>query len=404
MADVTIVIPAYNEEKYVAQAIESVCAQSYEDWELIVIDDGSKDATADIARRYVSRDSRIRLVQQPNSGLAAARNRGFIEASKTSSFFNFLDSDDKLEVDAISSLRSVLLNDTNAILAYGFASFIDERDALIFPGFLPESFVRRRRLVGGAIVFTPWDEPTSFEQLIYENCIRTPGAALIPRSTLDNLGLFDGTSTGVEDWDFWIRASLLGSIAAFPGVVLRYRVRESSMSTNRPLMLSGEIRLRRKMMLCTELSESRRKLAFAVYHHHFTVHTHHLVEVHTYLAQCLASGMTQPFATVQPEGYVKEAREAAKRELVLIDSLMDDPATAIFLLQNVGSTTPSRQLSRTDIEAVKRALERLNRQEMEKRWRDAKGLLRQGKPIPAIRNLFRIVALALRHINARKPA
>ena len=86
---VSVIIPVYNREKYLAEAIESVLAQTYRPIEVIVVDDGSTDGSADIAKRF---GSPVRYYFQPNSGAGAARNRGIAVAR--GSFLAFLDSDD----------------------------------------------------------------------------------------------------------------------------------------------------------------------------------------------------------------------------------------------------------------------------------------------------------------------
>ena len=71
---VSIITPMYNGEKYVSQTIESVLAQTYQNWEMIIVDDGSKDASSQIVKKYSIEDNRIKLVHQQNAGSAAARN------------------------------------------------------------------------------------------------------------------------------------------------------------------------------------------------------------------------------------------------------------------------------------------------------------------------------------------
>ena len=97
---VSVIIPVYNAERYLAEAIESVLAQTYRPIEVIIVDDGSTDSSADIAKRY---NSLVRYFFQPNSGLAAARNKGISQAK--GSFFAFLDVTDPEPPAADSPLR-----------------------------------------------------------------------------------------------------------------------------------------------------------------------------------------------------------------------------------------------------------------------------------------------------------
>src|SRR5262249_23306047 len=89
---VSIIMPAYNAGKYIADSIQSVLAQTYSDWELIVVDDGSADNTASIVQQFVTRDSRINYFFQENGRLGKARNTGIKEAR--GALIAFLDSDD----------------------------------------------------------------------------------------------------------------------------------------------------------------------------------------------------------------------------------------------------------------------------------------------------------------------
>src|SRR5215212_4087832 len=96
---VSVVIPCYNQAHFLPEAIESVLSQSYEEFEVLVVDDGSKDETAQVASQYVSTDPRVRVIRQENRGLAGARNRGLAEAQ--GEYVVFLDSDDRLLKEAL---------------------------------------------------------------------------------------------------------------------------------------------------------------------------------------------------------------------------------------------------------------------------------------------------------------
>ncbi len=96
---VSVILPVYNGEKYLAQAIDSILSQSYGKWELLVVDDGSKDGSAYICDEYAGRDSRIKVFHQPNSGVNTARAKGVDNAS--GEYYVFLDADDTLSSDAL---------------------------------------------------------------------------------------------------------------------------------------------------------------------------------------------------------------------------------------------------------------------------------------------------------------
>ena len=102
MPVVSVVIPAYNASRYVAQTLQSVCDQTLDDIEVIVVDDGSTDETAAIVAGFCERDARVRLLSQPNSHAGVARNRGMAEAS--GEYLYFLDADDLVERTALATM------------------------------------------------------------------------------------------------------------------------------------------------------------------------------------------------------------------------------------------------------------------------------------------------------------
>ena len=103
---ISVIIPVYNSERYLADCLDHVLNQTYRDLELLCIDDGSTDQSAAILDRYAQRDSRIRVVHQPNSGVSAARNVG-LDLAK-GEFITFVDSDDTLEPDMYAHLLKLM--------------------------------------------------------------------------------------------------------------------------------------------------------------------------------------------------------------------------------------------------------------------------------------------------------
>lgn len=97
MIKISVIVPAYNAEKTLGRCIDSIIAQTYSDFEVIIINDGSKDNTASIAESYVKKDNRIRLINKPNGGISSVRNLGIKEAK--GEYINFVDSDDYIDED-----------------------------------------------------------------------------------------------------------------------------------------------------------------------------------------------------------------------------------------------------------------------------------------------------------------
>ena len=120
---VSVITPCYNGEKYVSKTIESVLAQTYNKWEMLIIDDGSTDNSAKIIQEYCKNDSRIKLIQQPNGGSAKARNHGIREAN--GQYIALLDSDDLWEKDFLEE-QIKFMKEKNTICVYSSYKRIDE--------------------------------------------------------------------------------------------------------------------------------------------------------------------------------------------------------------------------------------------------------------------------------------
>ena len=106
MVKISVVIPVYNVEKYLEQCLDSVIAQSFEDIEVICVNDGSTDSSLEILKRYADNDSRIKIISQKNKGAGAARNVGIENAA--GEYVYFMDSDDYLNADAFERLNDFL--------------------------------------------------------------------------------------------------------------------------------------------------------------------------------------------------------------------------------------------------------------------------------------------------------
>ncbi len=111
---ISVIIPAYNAQAYLRDCLESVLAQTYTDWETIIVDDGSTDSTASIALEYAGRDGRFRVVRKSNGGLADARNFGLGQVR--GEWVTFLDSDDMLYPTSLTSLESNVTTDCDVVV------------------------------------------------------------------------------------------------------------------------------------------------------------------------------------------------------------------------------------------------------------------------------------------------
>lgn len=211
---VSVIMPSYNAERYIAESISSVCAQTYPDWELIVIDDGSTDSTASVVRRLAAADFRIRLITQPNGGPARARNAGI--AAAHGDLIAFLDSDDLWVPHKLTAQAAVI--DSEAVdLVFS--------DGWIFPEDEVEAETQSFWMVAGR-----FSGAEMFRLCFVGNRIATL-SVLARRDALARVGFFDEDMINCEDYDLWMR--LAGNGAAFYGMsdkLVRYRLRAGSLS------------------------------------------------------------------------------------------------------------------------------------------------------------------------------
>jgi len=183
---VSVIIPAYNQGDYLADAVASVIGQTYGDLEIIVVDDGSTDDTAEIARSID--DGRLRYIYQKNRGLSGARNSGI--RNSRGEYLTFLDSDDLFLPAKLKLLVGALEGRPDAGIAAGQAVPIDERGERI-----------------GRVFDTPLpDDPVD---LLLANPLHV-GSVMLRRSWQEKVGYFDESLRSYEDWDMWLRLAVAG--------------------------------------------------------------------------------------------------------------------------------------------------------------------------------------------------
>lgn len=227
---VAIVMPAYNSEAFIGQAIGSVLAQTRADWKLFVIDDGSTDETAQVASWCVSEPAGIRLIRQENRGIAAARNRGISEAWDAD-YVAFIDSDDVWDPDSLDRLMRVLEANPAAVGVHGMLRYVDAKGRPITVDGASVRPVRRRCVAGFGLRMSLPTEPTTFETLAYGNCVPTP-SVIVRREFLQLAGPFDPAATVAEDWDLWLRLAAYGDFAYLNEPTFSYRQHRDNSSKN----------------------------------------------------------------------------------------------------------------------------------------------------------------------------
>jgi glycosyltransferase involved in cell wall biosynthesis len=233
---ISIVIPAYNAERFIGQTLQSICDQTVTDWECVVVNDGSTDNTAQVVREIAQRDDRIRVIEQINAGPAAARNTGMASVSAGSQFICFMDNDDVWLPDSLAVLREALEANPQCIAAHGLADTIDENGNPMDHkradgGFL--NFGRRRMVCeNGRLVPCDLSKPTTFESLYPVSRLFPSGLVLIRHDVMRKVGGFDTTYWQTEDWDMWLRLARVGEFHFINRIVLHYRRHSSNQSSN----------------------------------------------------------------------------------------------------------------------------------------------------------------------------
>ena len=136
MKKVSIITPAYNAAKYISRTIDSVRNQTYTEWEMIIIDDGSRDNTAEIVANYANKDNRIKLLRQNNAGSAAARNNAL--RNSTGQLVCFLDADDLWDADFLSSQVTFIKERDAALVFASYRRINAEDDEILKPFIVPD--------------------------------------------------------------------------------------------------------------------------------------------------------------------------------------------------------------------------------------------------------------------------
>jgi glycosyltransferase involved in cell wall biosynthesis len=223
-------MPVYQGREYLAAAIESVLAQTFERLELLVVDDGSTDGSSAIARSYAGRDPRVRYRRQENAGQGAARNTGIGVARGEA--VGFLDQDDLWLPDKLAR-QLPLLDDTTVVYSDTYILRDGGRS-------------REERLSDH---LDGWPVPATLESLIAGNSIPVL-TAVLPRRLLLAHGCFtiDAALKGVDDYDLWLRLAAAGVTFSYvPEPLAVYRVHGAAMSADQVQMASARLALFEKL-------------------------------------------------------------------------------------------------------------------------------------------------------------
>ena len=224
---IAVVLPAYNAQFYICEALNSITAQSRLPEQIIVIDDGSNDGTVEQVCEWERQYSgELRLLRQPNNqGVSAARNAG-IRHAKTD-LVALLDADDIFFPLHLEQLEQAFLSHPEILLCFGDVLYFDSKAIVKHSSFRGTRLenVRYSEQEDGLRLL----RESAYVSLLWGSYI-APSATLFSKKAVEEIGLFDETLRSAEDRDLWLRLSRVGAFAYYPFVVTRKRVHEHNLT------------------------------------------------------------------------------------------------------------------------------------------------------------------------------
>lgn len=282
-----MIIPTYNRASMLRQAIHSVLAQTYDDLELIVVDDGSTDGTREMVATI--HDSRVRYIWQENQERSIARNNGVLEA--TGELLGFLDSDDLWLPNKLAGQVELIDKHSDAVLVYGSVIHINDHNLLVNP----------------LDLINQSDEPEVRDwanDLLY-GCPLTSISMLMRRSAFEDTGGFDPSLSFSEDWDLWIRLSELGSFCSVHSPVSAVRVHSSRSINDISASLQGSLDVVEKTL--TRRAEKDSKIRARAELGSYLRHAVRAVDLDTTSANDWIASALSRSAILNYDGVIKQA-------------------------------------------------------------------------------------------------
>lgn len=227
MPKVSIIIPAYNCEDFILETIESILSQTYKDYEIIVVNDGSTDRTAEILQRY---GNKIRYIYQPNGGTCKAVNTGILNAK--GDYIAFIDHDDGWLPDKLSLQVSLLEKNRTLGLVYSDAYLLKN-----------ESFASPT--AQSIRAFCQWGSPRRgkiFQDLFLNNFI-VSSSVVVRKECFEKVGMFQTSAQPVEDYDRWLRIAANYEIDYIDKPLAKYRTHDRCHSKDSVVDTEARIRV-----------------------------------------------------------------------------------------------------------------------------------------------------------------
>lgn len=237
---VSVIVPAYNAELYIEEALKSIFEQTFHSYEIIVVDDGSKDRTSEIVHRFADR---LLYIRQENSGPSKARNTGI--QSARGKYIAFLDADDLWTKNKLELQIGFLETHPDIGMTFADMMTFNENDVTSKSHF--QDIKRKNPYLYDILVREQNDLKDIFLMLLKGNFIPT-GTVVIRKSCLDQAGLFDESISSVEDLDMWMRISMFCKVCFLPYVLEKKREHESNISKDHYKAACCAIYVREKLL------------------------------------------------------------------------------------------------------------------------------------------------------------
>jgi glycosyltransferase involved in cell wall biosynthesis len=222
---ISVLMPVYNAERYIAVAVESILNQSFTDFEFIIINDGSTDRSLDILQQYAQKDKRIRLISRENKGLVKTLNEGLALAKAP--LIARMDADDIAVTERFALQKDFMGNNPDYVCVGGRVRVIDEKDRflIIADTKLDHEEIELSALQG----ITPICHPT----------------AMLRKEKIDLIGGYQECDYPAEDLGLFLNLSEIGKLGNLKDVVLEYRIHNHSISTS-----TNELQLQKSREIC----------------------------------------------------------------------------------------------------------------------------------------------------------
>lgn len=254
---VSIIMPTYNYGRMIGETLKSLCAQTYRNWECLVVDDGSTDDTPDVVKAFVAQDPRFKYFRQQNQLQAAAKNLGLEHSA--GQYVQFLDADDLIEDRKLELQVGYLEKHPKIDIVYGGVRYFRT-------GYVHE---RLRSMSEDNLPWMPEISGAGRDVLpaLVRGNIMVINSPLVRREVVDRVGPFDVRLPPAEDWDYWLRCALAGARFRFTeveGTLALVRLHPTSSSRNRIRMHRAMLMIRKKLEALvndTELLALNRKLS-----------------------------------------------------------------------------------------------------------------------------------------------